>query len=96
MSPACWPFLRRPRVDDRRSLFPIIADAATLLAVIGGTSEQRILLSGMLGTGKSTLAAHLARVLEMAGHRVDSSAADPGSPPFGPPGAVSYSRTIAL
>ena len=70
--------------------FPIIADATALLAVLGESRARRVLLFGAPGTGKSTLAAHLAQALGSAGHRVGGISADPGSPSFGPPGAVSY------
>lgn len=70
--------------------FPVVADATAALALIGGTPARRVLLFGAPGTGKSTLAASLARMLESAGHRVGGIGADPGSPPFGPPGTASY------
>ena len=70
--------------------FPFVTDATALLAVIGETRTRRVLLFGAPGTGKSTLAAYLARALGAAGHHVGGISADPGSPPFGPPGAVSY------
>ena len=70
--------------------FPVVADATALLAMIGERPARRVLLFGAPGTGKSTLAAHLAQALESAGHRVSGIGTDPGSPPFGPPGAVSY------
>ena len=68
----------------------MVADATALLAVLGESRARRVLLFGAPGTGKSTLAAHLAQALGSAGHRVGGIGADPGSPPFGPPGAVSY------
>lgn len=57
--------------------------------------DRRVLLWGPMGVGKSTLAAGLARVL--AGHRRDCwcISADPGSPAFGVPGAVSVGRWSA-
>lgn len=70
--------------------FPVVADAPAALALIGGTPARRVLLFGAPGTGKSTLAASLARMLAAAGHRVGGIGADPGSPPFGPPGTASY------
>ena len=71
-------------------LLPMVADATALLAVLGESRARRVLLFGAPGTGKSTLAAHLARALGSAGLRVGGIGADPGSPPFGPPGAVSH------
>ncbi|HEX6994462.1 MAG TPA: Clp1/GlmU family protein [Gammaproteobacteria bacterium] len=56
--------------------------AATLEA--GG----RVLLAGAQGTGKSTLAATLAERAAQAGIDVACIGCDPGSPAFGPPGAV--------
>ena len=70
--------------------FPVVADATAWLAVLGERPARRVLLFGAPGTGQSTLAAHLARALGAAGHRIGGISADPGSPPFGPPGAVSY------
>ncbi|MFP3984076.1 MAG: Clp1/GlmU family protein [Desulfurivibrionaceae bacterium] len=49
---------------------------------------QRILLFGKSGTGKSTLARTLARNLARSGQGCACLSADPGSPAFGPPGAV--------
>lgn len=68
---------------------PIVADATALLAAIRASWPRRILLFGAPGAGKSTLATRLARALGAAGHRIGGIGADPGSPPFGPPGAVS-------
>lgn len=70
--------------------FLVVAHATAWLAVLGERPAWRVLLFGTPGTGKSTLAAYLSRALESAGHRVGGIGADPGSPPFGPPGAVSY------
>ena len=57
--------------------------AATLLR-----RERRVLLLGPSGSGKSTLAATLATRLAAQGRAVHCLAADPGSPAFGVPGAL--------
>ncbi|MEJ2690764.1 MAG: Clp1/GlmU family protein [Deltaproteobacteria bacterium] len=49
---------------------------------------QRLLLCGASGSGKSTLAAALAREFVNSGLPCLGIGADPGSPAFGPPGAV--------
>lgn len=50
--------------------------------------ERRLLLFGAPGIGKSTLAAWLARTLEQQGRSCHCLSADPGSPAFGVPGAI--------
>ena len=54
-----------------------------------GSAHQRVLIFGEMGGGKSTLAADLARVMEKTGQSCLCLSADPGSPAFGVPGAVS-------
>ncbi|MDX1431760.1 MAG: MBL fold metallo-hydrolase [Gammaproteobacteria bacterium] len=49
----------------------------------------RVLVFGRPGVGKSHLAAELAGALAQTGRRVSCVGADPGSPAFGVPGAVS-------
>ena len=51
--------------------------------------ERRVLLMGPPGIGKSYLVGQLARVLAQAGRPCSCLSADPGSPAFGVPGAVS-------
>lgn len=50
---------------------------------------RRVLVTGAMGLGKSTLVAALARELDQDGVRVHCISADPGSPAFGVPGALS-------
>jgi ribonuclease Z len=51
--------------------------------------ERRVLLFGQPGVGKSTLAAQLAGELRKTGRACACISADPGSPAFGVPGALS-------
>ncbi|MEE9254337.1 MAG: Clp1/GlmU family protein, partial [Pseudomonadales bacterium] len=51
--------------------------------------HRRILLFGEPGVGKSTLVTNLACKLAERGHSCQCVSGDPGSPAFGPPGAVS-------
>jgi len=64
------------------------ADAPGELAAHWLRDERRVLLLGQSGLGKTTLAARLASILADQGRLVSCIGADPGSPAFGPPGAV--------
>ncbi len=67
-----------PRLDDPEEI------AAAALA-----EDRRLLVFGPMGAGKTTLVARLAHRLTAAGRICFGINADPGSPGFGPPGAVS-------
>lgn len=56
------------------------------------TGDRRALLFGAPGTGKSTLAAQLGRTLASSGRKCWCISADPGSPGFGIPGAISLGK----
>lgn len=51
--------------------------------------NRRVIAIGPMGAGKSTLLLAVARVLHAAGRRCEVLGADPGTPAFGPPGALS-------
>ncbi|HHO68641.1 MAG TPA: hypothetical protein ENK12_06390, partial [Gammaproteobacteria bacterium] len=55
-------------------------------------SDRRVLLLGPPGSGKSTLAGALGAALQAAGRGCLCLGADPGTPGFGPPGAVCLGR----
>lgn len=67
----------------------LVADRPDLIVEKLGDRGRRLLLFGKSGIGKSTLAAALAREYAAAGRSCRCIGADPGSPSFGPPGAVS-------
>lgn len=69
--------------------YPVYTCCAADLAAVVLRHDRRLLLYGPSGVGKSTLAAQLARTLMGAGRSCHCICADPGSPAFGPPGAVS-------
>jgi ribonuclease Z len=71
------------------SPFPFLAREPDLLAGTLLEAGARLLLLGAPGVGKSTLAAQLARSLSRRGRACACISADPGSPAFGLPGAVS-------
>ncbi|MCK5481631.1 MAG: MBL fold metallo-hydrolase, partial [Gammaproteobacteria bacterium] len=66
------------------------APEAIIDAVLG--NERRVLLVGQPGVGKSTLVQSLAVALNRAGRSCWCIGADPGSPLFGVPGAVTQAR----
>ncbi|NOR71497.1 MAG: hypothetical protein GQ532_17725 [Methylomarinum sp.] len=68
---------------------PFLPYCAAEIADVVLMHDRRLLLYGPPGVGKSTLAAQLARVLVAAGRNCYCICADPGSPAFGLPGAVS-------
>lgn len=70
--------------------FPANASARIVAEVLA--TDKRLLLVGEMGSGKSTLAATLAAELWEAGRPCWCIGGDPGSPAFGPPGAVSLGR----
>ncbi|EPC00086.1 hypothetical protein L861_07930 [Litchfieldella anticariensis FP35 = DSM 16096] len=69
----------------RQNILPLPEDHP-LLALI--KQHRRALLVGAPGSGKSTLVAQAAATLEAQGISCHCLSADPGSPGFGPPGAV--------
>ncbi|MCI0504783.1 MAG: MBL fold metallo-hydrolase [Gammaproteobacteria bacterium] len=56
--------------------------------------DRRVLLYGPPGIGKSTMAAQLARSLFASGRLSRCISADPGSPAFGVPGAITLAKWL--
>lgn len=81
--------------DDPFDKLPVLpADPGKISEVLLGR-DRRLLLWGPMGVGKSTLAAGLAQILGGQGRDCWCISADPGSPAFGVPGAVSLGRWSA-
>jgi ribonuclease BN (tRNA processing enzyme) len=72
----------------------IVPSACCTADIVGRllTQDRRVLLFGPPGIGKSTLAANIGRILDTSERRCWCISADPGSPGFGVPGAVSLGQ----
>ncbi|WP_455206950.1 Clp1/GlmU family protein [Kaarinaea lacus] len=79
-----------PRSMD--NTLPVLLNSAAAIIEHTLPRYQRILLFGPPGSGKSTLATALARQLEIIQRQCYCISADPGSPGFGLPGAVSLGK----
>jgi ribonuclease BN (tRNA processing enzyme) len=75
--------------DAFRGVFSVLANSASDIIDSVLRHDRRVLLYGPPGSGKSTLAANLARALAGGGRICWCLSADPGSPAFGVPGALS-------
>jgi ribonuclease BN (tRNA processing enzyme) len=78
--------------DSAENGFSIVANDANGIIATVLSQYRHVLLYGAPGTGKSVLAAQLGRALAEAGQACWCLSADPGSPAFGVPGAVSLGR----
>ena len=74
--------------DDRATLNHLKTDITEMVLAHG----RRVMLFGPPGAGKSTLAAKLATALATEDQNVFCLSADPGSPAFGVPGAVTLAK----
>ena len=72
--------------------WPVLPSSATDIAGTLLAGDRRMLLFGPPGIGKSTFAAQLARTLVNSGRNCRCISADPGSPAFGVPGALSLGQ----
>lgn len=75
-------------VSNNRDEFPVLEYSASKIIDAVLHADQRILLFGQPGIGKSTLAAKLGKALAKSGRVCTCIGADPGSPGFGVPGAL--------
>jgi len=78
-----------------QSGFPVLANSATEIIDTVLLQDRRVLLYGPPGTGKSVTTAQLGQALDASGRDCWCVSADPGSPAFGMPGAVSLGRWTA-
>lgn len=72
--------------------WPVLPSSATDIADTLLAEDRRVLLFGPPGVGKSTFAAQLARTLVNSGRNCRCISADPGTPAFGIPGALSLGQ----
>ena len=77
---------------DHKHGIPVFGCSATEIVRVMLVRDRRVLLYGPPGVGKSTLAGQLAQALEAGGRDCWCLSADPGSPGFGIPGAVSLAQ----
>ncbi len=77
------------------SRFPELANSPAEMIDRILLQDRRVLLYGPPGAGKSVLAARLGQALGASGRGCWCLSADPGSPAFGVPGAVSLGRWTA-
>ncbi len=78
----------------RQHGFPLLsANVADIVATVL-QQDQRVLLYGAAGTGKSTLATSMAQHLAQENRRCSCISADPGSPLMGMPGTLSLGQWV--